>query len=115
MLERTPAHVRPGTRVLVTGAARGIGAALATQLASHGARVAFTGIEPDALEAAASAADSPSYALDVSDRDAVDEVVDRVAADFGGLDVVVANAGISHRTSPLARSSTNSEPSATPK
>lgn len=97
MLERTPAHVRPGTRVLVTGAARGIGAALATQLASHGARVAFTGIEPDALEAAASAADSPSYALDVSDRDAVDEVVDRVAADFGGLDVVVANAGIARQ------------------
>ena len=42
-----------GKRVLITGAARGIGAALAGQLASHGARLALVGLEPEMMEAVA--------------------------------------------------------------
>ena len=42
-----------GQRVLITGAARGIGAALAERLASHGARLALVGLEPETMEAVA--------------------------------------------------------------
>lgn len=92
-----PTQIRPGTRVLITGAARGIGAALGMRLAQHGATVAFTGIEDDALAASADAARSTWYHLDVARRREVDEVVDNVAHDLGGLDVVVANAGIARQ------------------
>lgn len=94
---RRPQRITPGTRVLVTGAARGIGAALATQLAEHGAHVAFTGIEADLLHERAAAANCPAYELDVTDHDAVVRVVDEAARDLGGLDVVVANAGIARQ------------------
>lgn len=92
-----PAVIAPGTRVLVTGAARGIGRALATQLAAHGAQVAFTGLEPDLLRRAADDASCPAYDLDVADQEACDAVIDQAARDLGGLDVVVANAGIARQ------------------
>lgn len=84
-----------GRRVLITGAARGIGAALATRLHERGAQVAVVGLEPELLERVAEATGGSSwYACDVADRAQVDEVVGKVVADMGGLDVVVANAGI---------------------
>lgn len=84
-----------GRRVLITGAARGIGAALAQRLHERGAQVAVVGLEPELLEAvAASCGGAPWQVCDVTDRDQVDRAV-RVAVDgLGGLDVVVANAGI---------------------
>src|SRR4051812_7547317 len=81
-------------KVLITGAARGIGAALARRLHERGARVAVAGLERDLLEEVATDVDGPSWECDVADREQVDDVVDAAAAALGGLDVVVANAGI---------------------
>ncbi|GAA2126169.1 SDR family NAD(P)-dependent oxidoreductase [Actinomadura napierensis] len=84
-----------GRRVLITGAARGIGAALAARLHERGARVALAGLEPDLLaSAAAGSGDAPWWTCDVTDRERVRTVVDEAAAALGGLDVVVANAGV---------------------
>jgi NAD(P)-dependent dehydrogenase (short-subunit alcohol dehydrogenase family) len=80
---------------LITGAARGIGAAVARGLHASGARVALAGLEPELLEAVASScADAPWWSCDVTDRDGVDTTVEAAAGELGGLDVVVANAGI---------------------
>ncbi len=87
-----------GKRVLITGAARGIGAALARRLHDRGARVAVAGLEPDLLAEVAASVDGPSWACDVADRDQVQHAVDAAAAELGGLDVVVANAGIAAQT-----------------
>lgn len=83
-----------GTRVLITGAARGIGAALAERLHQRGARVALAGLEADLLSAVAERCDAPWWACDVSDREQVEAAVDGAAEALGGLDVVVANAGV---------------------
>ena len=84
-----------GARVLVTGAARGIGAALAARLHRRGARVALAGLEPERLELVASACGgAPWVTCDVRDRPAVDAAVASLVEQLGGLDVVVANAGV---------------------
>lgn len=90
-----------GKRVFITGAARGIGAALAQRLHSHGARVAIAGLEPELLAEVATSVDGPHWYLDVTDRAQVDDVVAKAVAELGGLDVVVANAGIAAQT-PIA-------------
>lgn len=85
----------PGRRVLVTGAARGIGAALARRLYQRGARLALAGLEPELLESVAAACGAaPWRYCDVGDRTATEEAVGELARELGGLDVVVANAGI---------------------
>jgi len=81
-------------RVLITGAARGIGAALAGRLHERGARVALAGLEPDQLEATAGAIDAPWWSCDVTDRASVEATVSAAVDTLGGLDVVVANAGV---------------------
>ena len=82
-------------RILITGAARGIGAATAKRLADDGARVALMGLEPELLErVAADCGGAPWWECDVSDRTRVEEIVDTAAGELGGLDVVVANAGV---------------------
>jgi NAD(P)-dependent dehydrogenase (short-subunit alcohol dehydrogenase family) len=84
-----------GRRVLVTGAARGIGAALARRLHARGARVALAGLEPDGLAGVArDCGDAPWRSCDVTDREGVELVVGELADELGGLDVVVANAGV---------------------
>ncbi len=83
-----------GRRVFITGAARGIGAALAARLHERGAQVALAGLEPELLEATASAIDAPWWRCDVTDRPQVEAAVDAAAEALGGLDVVVANAGV---------------------
>ncbi|MEU2257276.1 SDR family NAD(P)-dependent oxidoreductase [Nocardia xishanensis] len=84
-----------GRRVLITGAARGIGAALAKQLHAHGASVALLGLEPDLLaEVARECGDAPWRYCDVGDHAQVERVVTTLASELGGLDVVVANAGV---------------------
>jgi NAD(P)-dependent dehydrogenase (short-subunit alcohol dehydrogenase family) len=80
--------------VLITGAARGIGAALAERLHQRGAQVALAGLEPELLAEVAGALDAPWWTCDVTDRPQVEEVVDAAADRLGGLDVVVANAGV---------------------
>src|ERR671921_803105 len=94
MLTRTTPSLS-GRRVLITGAARGIGAALARRLHERGAQVALAGIEPELLEAVpASCGGAPWRECDVTDRDEVDAAVAMAVDAFGGLDVVVANAGV---------------------
>jgi len=84
-----------GKRVLITGAARGIGALLARRLHERGARVALLGLEPDLLASvAAQCCEAPSYECDVADREQVDRAVADAVSQLGGLDVAVANAGI---------------------
>jgi NAD(P)-dependent dehydrogenase (short-subunit alcohol dehydrogenase family) len=83
-----------GRRVLITGAARGIGAALARRLHERGARVAIAGIEPELLAGVAADLGAPHWTCDVTDRAQVDEVVAAAVSELGGLDVVVANAGV---------------------
>lgn len=89
-----PAPSLAGRRVLITGAARGIGAALAQRLHERGASVALAGLEPDLLEEVAAGIGAPWWTCDVTDRLRVEEVVDAAAQALGGLDVAVANAGV---------------------
>jgi NAD(P)-dependent dehydrogenase (short-subunit alcohol dehydrogenase family) len=85
-----------GKVVLITGAARGIGAEVARRLARQGAKLALVGLEGDQLAEVARQCgpDAHSWEADVTDRDALDRVVTGVVDRFGGVDVVVANAGI---------------------
>ena len=84
-----------GRRVLITGGGRGIGAALARRLHERGARVAIAGLEPELLEeVAASCGDAPWHHCDVTDRAQVEAAVATAVEGLGGLDVVVANAGV---------------------
>jgi NAD(P)-dependent dehydrogenase (short-subunit alcohol dehydrogenase family) len=84
-----------GRRVLITGAARGIGAALAERLHARGARVALTGLEEDRLaDVAARCGGAPWQRCDAADRGEVEAAVAAAVDALGGLDVVVANAGV---------------------
>lgn len=97
-----PAPDVAGKRILITGAARGIGAALARQLHAHGARVALLGIEEALLaEVAADCGDAPWRYCDIGDPAQVERVVNSLTAELGGLDAVVANAGIARQLSLL--------------
>src|SRR4051812_26843051 len=80
--------------ILITGAARGIGAETARRLAAGGHRLALLGLEPELLEEVAAGTAISWREVDVTDRDALNEAVDEAAAALGGLDVVIANAGI---------------------
>jgi NAD(P)-dependent dehydrogenase (short-subunit alcohol dehydrogenase family) len=84
-----------GRRVFITGAARGIGAATARRLTERGASVALAGIEPEKLAAvAADCGDAPWAECDVTDRSEVEAAVGLAVERLGGLDVVMANAGV---------------------
>jgi NAD(P)-dependent dehydrogenase (short-subunit alcohol dehydrogenase family) len=85
-----------GRVVLVTGPARGIGEAMARRLAARGARLALVGLEPERLQAlAADLGAGHAWAeADVTDQRSLERAVADVVAALGGLDVVVANAGI---------------------
>jgi NAD(P)-dependent dehydrogenase (short-subunit alcohol dehydrogenase family) len=83
-----------GRRVLITGAARGIGAATAKRLHERGARLALAGIEPDQLARTAAECDALAIPCDVRNRAEVESAVQAAVDHLGGLDVVVANAGV---------------------
>jgi NAD(P)-dependent dehydrogenase (short-subunit alcohol dehydrogenase family) len=89
--------------VLVTGAARGIGAETARQLQREGARLVLVDVDAEALEELAVELGDPVTATaDVRDLDAVQRAVDAGVEQLGGIDVVVANAGIASYGSVLA-------------
>jgi NAD(P)-dependent dehydrogenase (short-subunit alcohol dehydrogenase family) len=85
-----------GKAVLVTGAARGIGEQVARRAAARGARVALVGLEPERLRALAGELGERHcwYEADVTDQAAMEAAVAGAVAALGGLDVVVANAGV---------------------
>jgi NAD(P)-dependent dehydrogenase (short-subunit alcohol dehydrogenase family) len=87
-----------GKVVLITGAARGIGAQTARLAAAQGARLALVGLEPDGLRAlAGELGDGHAvYECDVTDQEAVDRAVAGTVSDLGGIDVVMANAGVAN-------------------
>lgn len=82
--------------VLITGAGRGIGAGIARCFAAAGARVAITDLDQSmAADAAASLnTRAAGYAADAASQQAMGSCFDKVVQEFGGLDVVVNNAGI---------------------
>ncbi|UOR14650.1 SDR family NAD(P)-dependent oxidoreductase [Qipengyuania aquimaris] len=86
-----------GRVAIVTGAASGMGRAMVRLFASEGARVAVTDLDLAACEAVAKECgdNARAYALDVSDKEAIETVVGQIAEDFGGIDILVNNAGIS--------------------
>ena len=95
-----------GRSVLITGAARGIGAELARKAAARGARVALVGLEPEQLARVADEL-GPEHLwveADVTDAAALKAAVQRTVDTFGGLDVVVANAGIAPLTTVMTSS-----------
>ena len=82
--------------VLITGAARGIGADAARRLANQGAQVSLVGLEPGLLAQLADEIGPRAawYEADVTDWEALQRAVDGTVERFGGIDVVIANAGI---------------------
>ena len=99
-LQRMPAPKPLATRIaLVTGAASGIGKAIADRLAREGACVVIADLSLEKAQAAAAEIGGSDVALgvqvDVSDEDAVQAMVDAAVLAFGGLDLVVNNAGLS--------------------
>ncbi|WP_306088610.1 SDR family NAD(P)-dependent oxidoreductase [Qipengyuania flava] len=98
-MTKTPDRSRSiaGRVAIVTGAASGMGAATARLFAAEGAQVAVTDLDLGACETVAAECGNGAraFALDVSDKDAITQVVSRIAADFGGIDILVNNAGVS--------------------
>jgi NAD(P)-dependent dehydrogenase (short-subunit alcohol dehydrogenase family) len=85
-----------GKVVLITGASRGIGAAVARRLASEGDTLALVGLEPDELKKVAEdcGPDAGWWEADVTDLESLRTAVEAVVERYGQIDVVVANAGI---------------------
>ena len=99
-LARMPAPKPLATRIaLVTGAASGIGKAIATRLAAEGACVVIADLDADKAQAAAAEIGTSDVAIgiaaDVTDEAAVQAAVDATVLAFGGIDLVVNNAGLS--------------------
>ncbi|MCM2416222.1 SDR family oxidoreductase [Streptomyces sp. RKAG290] len=89
-------HVLRGRTAVVTGAARGVGEAVARRLAERGAHVALLGLEEEALAAVAAGLPTPSHHwhVDVTDDAAMAEAAEAIRGRLGRASIVVANAGV---------------------
>jgi NAD(P)-dependent dehydrogenase (short-subunit alcohol dehydrogenase family) len=108
LLGNRPAIDLAGKRILLTGASSGIGEAAAEKFARRGATVVAVARRGDLLDAlvdriTAAGGAAQAHACDLSDLDAVDELVGKVEQDLGGVDILINNAGKSIRR-PLAES-----------
>ncbi|MEY2169060.1 MULTISPECIES: 3-hydroxybutyrate dehydrogenase [unclassified Rhodanobacter] len=88
-----------GKVALITGAASGLGKAIAELYAKHGAKVAICDINQQAADATAAAINAAGgkaigIAMDVTDEAAVNAGTDKVVASFGTLDILISNAGV---------------------
>jgi NAD(P)-dependent dehydrogenase (short-subunit alcohol dehydrogenase family) len=83
-----------GAVAVVTGGASGIGRGIAEALIASGATVAIADIERDAVDATAAEIGATPFVTDVSQLDSVQALADAVVERFGGVDIVVNNAGI---------------------
>jgi NAD(P)-dependent dehydrogenase (short-subunit alcohol dehydrogenase family) len=97
-----------GKRILITGASSGIGEAGAEKLARAGAKVIVVARRQELLDAVAAritaaGGDARALTCDLSDLDAIDELVATLEKDLGGIDILINNAGRSIRR-PLAES-----------
>lgn len=92
-----------GKRCIVTGGASGFGRGIAERYAAEGARVAVLDLNESGAETVAGAigGDAVAIGCDVSDGAAVEAAIERVWSAFGGLDVVVNNAGWTNANAPL--------------
>jgi short-subunit dehydrogenase len=81
------------TRVLITGASRGLGKSIAEVMARRGAEVALVARDAAALDVLAKELDGKAYSTDLMDSHAVEGLLERVEAD-GPIDVLINNAGI---------------------
>lgn len=93
-----------GKTAIITGAARGIGKAIALKLAEYGANIAFTDLEyNDAAKEVEQELEkfgikAKGYASDASNFEETQQVVDKIQKEFGSIDVLVNNAGITQDT-----------------
>lgn len=93
-----------GKTALITGAAKGIGKAIALKLASEGANIAFTDLQIDELaqatesEIAALGVKAKGYASNAANFEETHQVVEQILKDFGSIDILVNNAGITKDT-----------------
>ena len=99
LLRRPPTYSFRGKAVLVTGGSRGLGLALARELAAQGARLAICGRDPDSLERARASllrigADAIAVPCDITDRRSVEDLLAQVSAGLGPVDVLINNAGV---------------------
>src|SRR5215469_8276392 len=92
-----------GSVAIITGAASGMGRATALVFAREGARVAAVDVNGDGVEEVVreikkEGGEARAWRLDVSDANAIVETIDAIAKHFGGIDVLVNNAGIAALT-----------------
>ncbi|WP_187695723.1 SDR family NAD(P)-dependent oxidoreductase [Haloplanus rubicundus] len=94
-------------RAIVTGGGRGIGEAICLELADHGAEIAIADVDEEGMAAtverieAETEATAASYAVDLADPALVDERVDAMIDDLGGVEILVNNSGIMGPTAPV--------------
>lgn len=85
--------------IVITGAARGLGAAMAKRFAAHGTKLALVDLDADSISDTAAACNSlatevRTYSSNVGNEANVIDLFEKVVADFGGLDGLINNAGI---------------------
>jgi NAD(P)-dependent dehydrogenase (short-subunit alcohol dehydrogenase family) len=91
-----------GRSILITGGAKGIGADAARRLAQRGARLALVDRDEDGVARLAHELKAAHFVADVTDSAAIEAAVAGAVERYGGIDVVIANAGISGTPAPVA-------------
>lgn len=96
-----------GKIAIVTGGSDGIGRHICLKLAAEGCKLAILGRNQERLDAvvaeslALGAAEARAYGMDLTDSDALDSTAQAILRDFDGVDILINNAGVWHKTGPL--------------